>query len=328
MAVQPPVAEPGEPSNRWPWVAVALGLLVIVVAVAYFFFNRQRTVNITVEGTPTVAAIAAAGTASPGPPPTLVPPTLPPSATLAPTATVAPSPTPPPAPTNTPAPTQPPAPPTATQAPAQVAAPPPAGQPTSPPAAAQPTQPPAAGQPTPTQAAPQATPAPPSPTPFAGQVANAGGLGNTRSDLDAAYGAPVGETPEHLVVYRKNNFEYHVNFVPDPNGRAALLVDMPQPQTNASPFTLESAMAEAHKLLPKDAQPPNPQPEGNDQFVVERYTSQLLGQALPASVFTANQGQAGQFLAVYVRDPAQQGRISRFILGPGTDPQALMNQGR
>jgi hypothetical protein len=327
MAVRPPVAEPGEPSNRWPWVALALGLLIIVVAVAYFLFNRQSSVNVTVQGTPTVAAVARAGTASPGPPPTLVAPTLPPSATLAPTATAAPSPTPPPAPTNTPVPTAPPT-------PAQAAAPPPPppAQPTQPPApnqpAAQPTQTPPS-----TQATAQATPSPsaatpPSPTPFAGQVANSGGLGNTRADFDAAYGQAVGETPEHLVVYRKNNFEYHVNFVPDPNGRAALLVEMPQPQTNAAPFTLESAMAEAHKLLPKDAQPPNPQPEGSDQFVVERYTSQLLGQALPANVFTANQGQPGQFLVVYVRDPAQQGRVSRFIIGPGTDPQALMNQGR
>jgi hypothetical protein len=157
-------------------------------------------------------------------------------------------------------------------------------------------------------------------------VANAGGAGNTRSDLDAAYGTPAGETPERLVVYRKNNFEYHVRFVPDPQGRAALLVAIPQP--NSPPLTLEQAMAEARKLLPKDAQPPTPQLEANDQFVVERYTSQSLAQALPPDAFTSNKGQPGQFLVVYVRDAQQQNRITRFIIGPGNDPQALINQGR
>jgi hypothetical protein len=159
-------------------------------------------------------------------------------------------------------------------------------------------------------------------------VASAGGLGNTRADADAAYGPPTGETPDHLVAYRKNNFEYHVGFVPDANGRAALLVALSQPQPNAQPLTLEQATAEAHRLLPRDAQPPNPQPEGNPQSVVERYTSQALAQALPAGAFTANKAQPGQFLVVYVRDPAQAAQITRFIIGPGTDPNALITQGR
>ena len=152
-------------------------------------------------------------------------------------------------------------------------------------------------------------------------MANAGGLGNTRSDVDAALGPPAGETPEHLVVYRKNNIEYHVGFAPDINGRAALVVEVPQ-----QPLALEQAQSEGHKLLPKDAQPPNPSPEGNDQFVVERYMSQTLAQALPPEAFTANRGQRGQFLIVYVKDP--QGRIARIILGAGNDPNALISQGR
>jgi hypothetical protein len=114
--------------------------------------------------------------------------------------------------------------------------------------------------------------------------------------------------------------------VPDPNGRAVLIVELPQ-QT-APPWTQEQALTEGHKLLPKDAQPPNAQPEGNDQFLVERYTSQTLAQALPAQVFTANKGQPGQFLAVYVKDSPQGSRITRIILGPGNDPQALVSQGR
>src|SRR4030081_1564526 len=99
MATVPPVSpapepiEPGEPSNRWPWVALALGLLVIVVAVVFFLVNRQGAVNVTVEGSPTPRTLAAAGTASPGPPPTLVPPTLAASSPLVPSPTPVPSPT-------------------------------------------------------------------------------------------------------------------------------------------------------------------------------------------------------------------------------------------
>jgi hypothetical protein len=275
--------------------------------------------------------VARAGTSSPGPPATLVPPTLPASATLAPTATpVPPSPTPVPA-TPTPAPpTQPP--PSPTPPPAQAAPPP--GQ-AAPPTPATP-PPAAAGAATPTSAAPaQPTPATPiapaspaagaTPTPSLGQIANPGGLGNTRADVDAAYGPPTGETPEHLVIYRKNNVEYHVGFVPDPQGRAALIVELPQ---QGQSFALEQAMAEAGKLLPKDAQPPNPPPEGNERFVVERYMSQSLAQALPANVFAAGNGQPGQFMAVYVRDAQQQARITRIILGPGNDAQALITLGQ
>ena len=98
--------------------------------------------------------------------------------------------------------------------------------------------------------------------------------------------------------------------------------------TALAPLTLDQAQAEAHKLLPRDAQPPNPAPEASPQYVVERYTSQTLAQALPADVFAANKGQPGQFLVVYVRDPAQATRITRFIIGPGTDPNALITQGR
>ena len=38
--------------------------------------------------------------------------------------------------------------------------------------------------------------------------------------------------------------------------------------------------------------------------------------------------QPGQLLVVYVRDPQQQNRVTRVILGPGNDPQALISRGR
>jgi hypothetical protein len=188
------------------------------------------------------------------------------------------------------------------------------------------TQPPPAAQPTQPAAQPTQPGAAPSPTAFSGQVSNAGGLGNTRQDLQSAFGNPTGETPEHLVVFRKDNLEYHVAFEPDLNGRAALIVVLP-PQ-NAQPWTLEAAMAEARKLLPRDAQPPNPQPEGNDQFVVQHFTSQTLARALGDEVFTAAGAQPGEMSVVYARDAAQGGRITRIVLGVGNDPNALLSRGR
>jgi hypothetical protein len=306
---------PGDPSNRWPWVALAVGVFVLVVVGAFYVYSSQsRTVNVDVRSAPTASSVAAAPIAT-APLSTVAPPT--------PVATTTPVPVPTrPAATSaapTPAPTAP------LAAPTLPAVVPPVATPTLPAPAAQPT--PAAPTPTTALASPTpetpatATPLP-SPTLFAGQVASAGGLGNTRADVEAAYGPPVGETPGHLVVYRKNNVEYHVQYVPDLNGRAALIVEMPQP--SATPLTLQMAPAEAHKLLPKDAQPPNPQQEGNDQYVVERYVSQLLAQAVPAQVFAANKGEPGQIMAVYVRNSSQAALVSRIIVGPGSDAAALV----
>ena len=122
-------------------------------------------------------------------------------------------------------------------------------------------------------------------------------------------------------MFRKNNFEYHIGLEPDLNGRAALIVEQPV-QTGQLP-ALQQAQAEAHRLIPTDAQPPNPAAEGNQQFVVERFTSQKLAQVLPPQAFTPGGGQPGSFLIVYVRDP-QSGNIARWILGPGNDPNALI----
>jgi hypothetical protein len=164
----------------------------------------------------------------------------------------------------------------------------------------------------------------PSPAPFAGQVSNPGGLGNTRSDFDLARGPSTAQTTQNLLVYSKNSLEYHVAFVPDVNGRAAFVVQLSQ--QSAQPRPLAEAQAQAHSLLPKDAQPSNPPVEANDQFAVERYTSQVMAQALPASVFIANGGEPGQLLAVYVKNV--QGQVARTVVGAGNDPSAVMAQGR
>jgi hypothetical protein len=280
-----------DPSNRWPWIAAVAGVLVIAAAVAVFLLNRSNSVNINVGGTPTPNPLASA--ASPGPPPTLVPPTLPASASPL-VSPPPPSPTPAPSPTPQPTPSPPP-----TVPPTPTTAPTPAPAPAAPVAQASPA-PPTGSQPT--------------AAPAIGQVAAGGGLGNTRTDIDAAYGAPVGQTPNNLVVFRKNNFEYHIELVPDLSGRAALIATSPQ---SGQPIALEQAQAEAHRLLPRDAQPPNPTPEGNAQFVVERYTSQTLAQALSLN--------SPDFVIVYARDA--QGTITHWVLGPGDDPNALLQQG-
>ncbi len=302
-------APAGDPAQRLPWILLSVVVLLVVIGLlAYFANQRGNNVTLNIEGTPS----AVARSPSVGPPPTLVAPTLPPSQ---PTTTPAPSPTPLPSPTAAPTPVPPTAPPK--------------------PAAAGSPAPPAAAAPAPTAAPPaQATapaaapasppPTQPSPTPFAGQVSAAGGSGNTRTDLQSAFGNPTGETPDHLVVFRKDNTEYHVEFVPDLNGRAATIVELP-PQ-GAQPWTQEAAIAEARKLLPRDVQPPNAQPEGNNQFVVQHFTSQSLAQALGSDAFTAVNAQPGEMMAVYARD--QSGRITRIIVGIGSDPNALLSRGR
>jgi hypothetical protein len=280
---------------------------MIVVAVVLFFLARPQGVTINVETTPSVLPIARPATAELGPPPTFTPqPGLPVR-------------TPTPLPTPTPVPVVSPVPMVAT--PVAVMATPVPVVATPLPSPTPPPEPTPAPTPTPLPPPPSPTPSP-SPTPFAGQVAGPGGLGNTRSDLDAAYGGPVGETPDKLVAYRKSPFEYHVSFSPGQE-RAGGIVELPQP--NTPPLSLETAMTEARKLFPKDSQSRAAQPEGNTQFVVERFTSPTLAKALGDEVFQANKGQPGDFLVVYVRDTQQSGRINRTVLGPGNDPNQLLS---
>ena len=87
-------------------------------------------------------------------------------------------------------------------------------------------------------------------------------------------------------------------------------------------------MAEARKLLPRDAQPPSPAPEGSDAFVVQRFTSPSLLAALGPEVFQATQSPPGQVLVVYARDPAQNGRITRIVVGVGNDPAEMLDRSR
>ncbi|MBI2755968.1 MAG: hypothetical protein HYX52_04570 [Chloroflexi bacterium] len=341
---RPPGFSSSDWSNRLPWIALGLGLLIIIGAgVALLVLSspdRRRDVSITLNADPTPTRPTATLVAAP--PPTVIPPTVratstpaplstptpvrPPAATAANAVTpAAPAATTPP-PTAPPALAPPPAAPTATAvkgvAPAGAATPlpPPTARPAGPTSAG--TTPPSAPSATPSPPPqPTSPPAPPSPTAFAGQVSLPGGLANTIQDLQAAFGPPVGETGGKLAVYRKGTTEYRADLTPDLQ-RAVLVAEELPP---SSPVALEAAVQESRKLLPRDAQPRATAPEGNAIFVVERFASPALTQALPADLWTAQRkGQPGDLLVVYLKNA--QGAITRIIVGIGDDPDVLLQR--
>jgi LPXTG-site transpeptidase (sortase) family protein len=154
---------------------------------------------------------------------------------------------------------------------------------------------------------PTATPVP---APFVGEPSLTGGLGNTRLDLEKAFGLATGETSGKQVVFRQPGREIHVAFTPDPP-RATLVAILP---TAGLPF--DAAVKESRKLFPTDTRPRAGAPEGNPKFVVERFTSSTLARAL---------GRA-DFAVIYTRDA--KGTISSVVLGLGDDFDALIEQAR
>jgi hypothetical protein len=156
---------------------------------------------------------------------------------------------------------------------------------------------------------PTATPVP---TPYAGEPSLPGGIGNSRANLEKALGYATGETGGKLVVFHQSNGEVHVRFSPDPP-RATLETYLPN-----SPMNFEAAVAQARKLFPSDTQPSDAGPEGNSQFIVERFSSQSLAQALDLN--------STRFVVVYARDA--KGAISSIVLGPGDDIDTLLTESR
>jgi len=155
----------------------------------------------------------------------------------------------------------------------------------------------------------------PTPTPvplYVGEPSLPGGIGNTRVDLEKALGKATGETSGKLVVFRQPGREFHVLFTPDPP-RTALLAEV---LASDSHVTFDAAVREARKLFPADTRPRVTAPEGNSQFVVERFNSPSLAEALGT----------GDFSVVYTRDTT--GAITSILLGLGDDFEALMQQAR
>jgi LPXTG-site transpeptidase (sortase) family protein len=157
----------------------------------------------------------------------------------------------------------------------------------------------------------------PTPVPFVGEPSETGGIGNHRIDLEKVLGQATGETSGKLVVFKAPKpvpgrpvSEVHVLFTPDPP-RAALIWEV-----LGSPTSFDAAAAEAHKLVPTDARPRTQAPEGNMQFIAERFTSDSLGQALGTADFSV----------IYTRDA--KGQITSILLGLGDDLGALIEQAR
>ncbi|HEY2593341.1 MAG TPA: sortase [Chloroflexota bacterium] len=153
---------------------------------------------------------------------------------------------------------------------------------------------------------PTATPVP---TPFAGDPSQPGGIGNTRTNLEKAFGQASGETSGKLVVFHHSGGDMHVQFTPDPP-RAQLVSEVLNP-----PLALDAARNEARKLLPTDTQSRTAAPEGNAQIVVERFTSALLGQALSVP--------SGDFSVIYTKNSA--GAITAIDMGLGDDLNAIQS---
>jgi LPXTG-site transpeptidase (sortase) family protein len=163
------------------------------------------------------------------------------------------------------------------------------------------------------------------PTPSAEmQVSPRGGIGNTDADVASAFGSPSGESAGHLAVYRYLGGERRAQFADLPDGksrRAALIAAVPP---RATPLTFDAAVSLSRGLLPKDAQPVSKGPEGNDRFVVERFSSASAAQQLPAAWFTDRKGQPGDLLVVYKRRP--DGRIAAVAVTLGDDPTAALDR--
>ena len=145
-------------------------------------------------------------------------------------------------------------------------------------------------------------------------VPNAGKTADTQPDFRVvtqgveigAGWVRTGETSGKLVVFRQPGREIHVAFTPDPP-RAAVVAVLP-----STGLAFDAAVKESRKLFPTDTGPRAVAPEGNPQFVVERFSSPMLGQALGTADFSV----------IYTRDA--KGAITSIVLGLGDDLDALM----
>jgi hypothetical protein len=288
-----------------PWILLGIGGLAILAVLGAILAMRrgsdQINVSVASQATNTPAAVGVPVTvvitATSGPPTLVIPtPTREVVTVVAPTAVPKAPPTPvvvaPPG------------------APAPIGGvgqsnPTPIPMPSRPPETAEAAAPkPALAQPTPA--------AKPTDPPFRGEVSPSGGLGNSRASFDGGYGPPTGETPSRLVVYQRAPREYQVLFSPDP-ARAVLVTA----RTTGAPMTLDAARDVARTLLPNDAQRRTAQPEGNQQFVVERYRSPTLAQAMPDELAREWGGQEGDLIVIFLRSDSDPERIERVIVAIG-----------
>lgn len=191
----------------------------------------------------------------------------------------------PPAPSNQPGPPQP------------VAGQPPVNQPPNPAAPPTPT-PPAPGPGAQPKVAPPAQPT--APQAAAANPSPRGGIGNTRQDLVATYGQPVGRSPDGLEVFQTTTAEIQVAFDQDRAARLRFVL------RNDRAVPLDEARNLARGLLPGDAAPTASSGEQAGR-PVDQFRSVALGEAVPRS--------GGNLTVRYI--PAASGKFSGFELMVG-----------
>ena len=166
---------------------------------------------------------------------------------------------------------------------------------------------------------------PPTPVPVESPAAPAQtsgtvvGLGAERAAVERLLGAPLGETPGKLVVYRAGSIEYHVRYTADPPRAELIGLD---PLGGASDLSIPTVVEQVHAQLPTDASPRARGPEGNASQVVERLASAALANALGRPT-----DDGRNFIAVYARDA--QGKVTRAVVAAADDAdQALLDASR
>jgi hypothetical protein len=255
-------------------VALLTALLILIGFLAFLFTSR-RDVEVTVD-------VRATPTPTPSPIVVVVSPTP-----IVVTAT--PLPTLPPTPTEAPAPKEPT--PTPTPPPPKEPAP----QTPQPPAAAPAPQPPAPAVPQPPGAAP--------PPPAAVQPSGEGGFGNTRSDFQASYGAPIGRTPDGLDIYPAERSQVQVAFQ---NDRVVVLRLVLQ---DDRVMPLAEARLVAGRFIPDDAQPVA---SGTVERPVDVFRSAALASLFDPAAFRG--AEPGVFSVAYI--PSGDG-FSGFMIQLG-----------
>jgi LPXTG-site transpeptidase (sortase) family protein len=143
------------------------------------------------------------------------------------------------------------------------------------------------------------------------------GLGAMRGTFDATLGAPLGETPGKLVVYRRGSNEYHVEFTPDPPRAELIDILAMGPDTSLS---IPTAVVRSRSAFPSDATPRTAAPEQVANTIVERFWSAAVAETLGQPI---RGGQAGDFVAVYARDA--RGEVTHVVVGSGDDPAGALN---
>jgi hypothetical protein len=257
-------------------VALLTALLILIGFLAFLFTSR-RDVEVTVD-------VRATPTPTPSPIVVVVSPTP-----IVVTAT--PLPTLPPTPTEAPAPTP------AAKEPTPTPQPPkePAPQTPQPPAVAPAPQPPAPPVPQPPGAVP--------PPQAAIEPSGEGGFGNTRSDFQASYGAPIGRTPDGLDVYPAERSQVQVAFQ---NDRVVVLRLVLQ---DDRVMPLAEARLVARRFIPDDAQPVA---SGTVERPVDVFRSAALASLFDPAAFRG--AEPGVFSVAYI--PSGDG-FSGFMIQLG-----------